>query len=70
MDRQKVALIDALSRHGSAIVRLYLIQEKGGDGDVSQNGSTVVTLSDIDAIYLDLIRFVDPNDTKVSKDIW
>lgn len=76
MDRQKAALIDALNRYGSAMCRLYLLQdEKADEKSVSGESNTALpqettptttsfTVTDIDNVWLDLIRFADPNDTK------
>lgn len=57
MDRQKTALVDALSRLGSAQCRLY----KTDSDSIKEKP----TLEDIDKTYMELLRFSDNND-KVS----
>ncbi|KAG8330127.1 tripeptidyl-peptidase II Tpp2 [Homalodisca vitripennis] len=54
MDRQKTALIDALSRYGSVQCRLF---KATLEADVPKP-----TLEDIDKTYLELMRFSDNND--------
>lgn len=52
MDRQKAALIDALSRLGCVQCRFFDIEA----------ATEKPTLEDIDKIYLELLRFTDNND--------
>jgi hypothetical protein len=73
MERQKTALLEALSRKGSALCRLYTITNavgsKARDGDGQEQLSTAsasaVSLDSIDSVYRDVLRFTDANDTKV-----
>lgn len=59
MDRQKSVLIDCLCRKGIALSRLYMLSKYSNEQDKS------VTLEDIGNVWLDLLKFVDVNDSKV-----
>lgn len=73
MERQKTALVEALSRKGSALCRLYTITNatgsKAGDGDgqeqLSTVGASAISLDSIDNVWRDVLKFTDTNDTKV-----
>jgi hypothetical protein len=73
MERQKTALVEALSRKGSALCRIYTITNaagsKAGDSDgqeqLSTAGASAVSLNSIDSVWRDVLRFTDTNDTKV-----
>ncbi|XP_021931036.1 tripeptidyl-peptidase 2 [Zootermopsis nevadensis] len=73
MERQKTALVEALSRKGSALCRLYAITNatgsKAGDGDgqeqLSTVGASAISLDSIDNVWRDVLKFTDTNDTKV-----
>jgi hypothetical protein len=73
MEQQKVALVEALSRKGSAMCRIYIIanaaHSKGEDGDAQEQPCTsvvsAVSLDSIDKVWRDMLRFTDANDTKV-----
>lgn len=59
MDRQKSALIDCLCRKGIALCRLFLLSKH-------VNEEKSITLEEIGAVWLDLLKFVDVNDAKVT----
>jgi hypothetical protein len=73
MEQQKVALVEALARKGSAMCRIYTIANatcpKGEDGDAEEqpcaSASSTVSLDSIDKVWRDVLRFTDTNDTKV-----
>jgi hypothetical protein len=73
MDQQKVALVEALSRKGSAMCRIYIIanatHSKGEDVDAQEqppaSSASAVSLNSIDKVWRDVLRFTDTNDTKV-----
>jgi hypothetical protein len=73
MEQQKVALLEALSRKGSAMCRIYTISNathsKEDDGDAQEqlctSTSSAVSLDNIDKVWRDVLRFTDTNDTKV-----
>lgn len=54
MDRQKTALVDALSRYGGAQCRLYNAE--------LENQISKPTLEEIDETYVALMRFSENND--------
>ncbi|PSN55100.1 hypothetical protein C0J52_01886, partial [Blattella germanica] len=67
MERQKAALIEALSRKGSAMCRIYTINAatgKAGEGDGQSSGS--ITMDSIDNVWREVLKFTDVNDSKVS----
>jgi hypothetical protein len=72
MDQQKVALVEALSRRGSALCRIYIIgnarHSKGEDTDAQEQPAataSAVSRNSIDKAWRDVLRFTDTNDTKV-----
>jgi hypothetical protein len=72
MEQQKAALVEALSRKGSAMCRIYTITNaaafKGEDDEqehLSTAGPIVISLDSIDSVWRDVLRFTDANDTKV-----
>lgn len=58
MDKQKVALVESLSRLGSAKADLLT------DDTSAEDRKAVMT--ELDVIYADLLKLVDVTDTKVS----
>ncbi|KAJ4440491.1 hypothetical protein ANN_08632 [Periplaneta americana] len=75
MERQKAALLEALSRKGSAMCRIYAIKNavdtKAGEGDGQDQasagtGTAVISLDSIDSVWRDVLKFTDTNDSKVS----
>lgn len=73
MEQQKAALVEALSRKGSALCRIYAITNatasQGKDDDEQEELSTAapiaVSLESIDNVWRDVLRFTDTHDTKV-----
>jgi hypothetical protein len=72
MEQQKAALVEALSRKGSAMCRIYAITNaagRKGDDDEEEEHSpaapVAVSLDSIDNVWRDVLRFTDTNDTKV-----
>lgn len=59
MDRQKSVLIDCLCRKGIALCRLYMLSNYSSEQEKS------VTTEEIGNVWLDLLKFVDVNDSKV-----
>lgn len=64
MEKQRTTLLDAFVRKVIALGKIYLIESKLGETDSSKRPS--VTLEDIDTIFLEVAKFIDTNDTKVS----
>lgn len=60
MDRQRIVLVDALCRKGIALCRLYLMQQLSSDAE------NTVELETISNVWLNLLKFIDVNDPKVS----
>jgi hypothetical protein len=73
MEQQKVALVEALARKGSAMCRIYTItnatHSKGEGGDAQEQlctpASSTVSLDNIDKVWRDVLRITDTNDAKV-----
>jgi hypothetical protein len=72
MEQQKAALVEALSRKGSAMCRIYSITKptaSQGKDDEQEELSTAapiaVSLESIDSVWRDVLRFTDTHDTKV-----
>lgn len=59
MDRQRHALIEALTAKGIVLCSQYLLKATDSDKTVS--------LDDIDALRRELFKFVDQKDSNVSK---
>lgn len=59
MDRQKNVLIDCLCRKGIALCRLYLLLKHSNEEEKS------ISLDEIGGVWLNLLKFVDVNDSKV-----
>ncbi|PNF43825.1 Tripeptidyl-peptidase 2 [Cryptotermes secundus] len=74
MEQQKVALVEALSRKGSAMCRIYTVtnatHSKGEDGNAQEqlctSTASTVSLDSIDKVWRDVLRITDTNDAKVS----
>lgn len=64
MEKQKATLLDAYVRKVIALGKIHLIESKLGETDPSKRPS--VTLEDIDTIFLEVGKFIDTNDPKVS----
>lgn len=73
MEQQKVALVEALSRKGSAMCRIYTItnatHSKGEDSDAQEqlctSTASTISLDSIDKVWRDVLRITDTNDAKV-----
>jgi hypothetical protein len=73
MEQQKAALVDALSRKGSAMCRIYTIlkaaaskeEEEDEQEELSATALIAVSLESIDSVWRDVLRFTDANDAKV-----
>jgi hypothetical protein len=73
MELQKVALVEALCRKGSAMCRIYTImsaaapkgEEEDEQEELSTSAALAVSLESIDNVWRDVLRFTDTNDTKV-----
>ncbi|KAK9505195.1 hypothetical protein O3M35_009300 [Rhynocoris fuscipes] len=61
MEKQKNAVIECLSKKGSAMCRLY---SKQIAGQSEGNGDACLTLESIDSLWLNLLQYVEPNDVK------
>lgn len=59
MERQKTTILDALTKKGSALCRIYLM-------DQSTNTANEEYLEYIQDIWKHLLKFIDPNDLKVN----
>lgn len=64
MEKQKATLLDAYVRKVIALGKIYLIELKLGEADPSKRPS--INLEDIDTIFLEVGKFIDSNDPKVS----
>lgn len=64
MEKQKATLLDAYVRKVIALGKIYLIELKLRETDPSKRAS--VNLEDIDTIFLEVGKFIDTNDPKVS----
>lgn len=60
MERLKNTLVEALCRKGAAASRLFLSKGKSESGDSEAN----ITLDSIDEIWLNVLKFIEPNDFK------
>lgn len=60
---QKNALIEAIGRKGCAMCQYYLLYSETGN-EVDQNKWNM-ELQDIDALWLTLLKYVEPLDVKV-----
>lgn len=60
MERQKTVLLDCLCRKGIALCKLYLLNKS------SEGAEKSATLNDISDVWKTLLKFVDPNDLKVT----
>jgi hypothetical protein len=73
MEQQKAALVEALSRKGSAMCRIYTIcnadvpkeEEEDEQEELSAIALLEISLESIDIVWRDVLRFTDANDTKV-----
>jgi hypothetical protein len=73
MEQQKAALVEALSRKGSAMCRIYTIwnadASKELEDDEQEELAAIalleVSLESIDNVWREVLRFTDTNDTKV-----
>jgi folylpolyglutamate synthase/dihydropteroate synthase len=72
MEQQKVALVEALARKGSAMCRIYTITNAShskGESDAQEqlctSASSTISLDSIDKVWRDVLRFTDTNDAKV-----
>ncbi|KAL0268476.1 UNVERIFIED_CONTAM: hypothetical protein PYX00_010404 [Menopon gallinae] len=64
MEKQKTALIDAYCRKGCALCRLHYLENSVNDtGDTVERKES--SLEGINNVWKELLKFSDPNDTKV-----
>lgn len=63
MDRQKSVLIDCLCRKGIALCRLYLLVKHSNPEEKE------ISLEEIESVWVNLLKFVDVNDSKVRKNL-
>lgn len=68
MDKQKTTLLDAYVRKVIALGKIHLIESKQGETDSAKKSS--LNLDEIDAIFVELGKFVDVTDPKVSFDVF
>ena len=61
MDKQKANLLEALVKKGIAKCKLILTDNKEGQN----NGPTATQFEEIDAIYMEISKYIDCNDSKV-----
>lgn len=64
MDKQKATLLDAYVRKVIALGKAYLIEIKLNETDPSKKPT--VNLEEIDEIFIEVGKFIDTNDPKVS----
>lgn len=64
MEKQKATLLDAYVRKVIALGKIYVIESTLGETDPSKR--PLVNLEDIDTIFLEVGKFIDTNDPKVS----
>lgn len=63
MDKQKATLLDAYVRKVIALGKINLIEAKLYEADPTKKST--VNLDDIDAIFVEVGKFIDTNDPKV-----
>lgn len=62
MEKQKNTLVEAMCRLGAASCRAYIIQSKNDCGDEKID----VNLQSIDDLWLNVLKFTEANDYKVT----
>lgn len=68
-NQQKSTLIEAIGRKGCAMSQYYLLynqNETESEKSVTGVESCTIKLDDIDALWLNILKFVDAQDVKVS----
>lgn len=67
-DQQKTALVEAIGRKGCAMAQYYLLYNKN-ETESEKSGKEVeplkINLDDIDALWLNIVKYVDAQDVKV-----
>lgn len=61
MERQRNVLQDCLCRKGIALCKLHLLSKSGSEDSAEKSD----TLNNISDVWRTLLKYVDPNDTKV-----
>lgn len=61
MNNNKTALIEALGRKGCAMAQYYVLY-----GETRDDESVKINLQNIDAVWLNILKYVDGQDVKVA----
>lgn len=67
MEKQKATLLDAYVRKVIALGKIHLMESKLGETDPLKKLS--INLEDIDTLFLEVGKFIDTNDPKVSSNL-
>jgi hypothetical protein len=68
MEKQKLALVESLSRKGCILSELFVIQSLCSaetDAVIDENSLPTPTVQDIDSVMKDILKFTDYTDSKV-----
>lgn len=68
MEKQKLALVESLSRKGCILAELFIIQSlcsADPDAVIDETSLPTPTVQDIDAVMKDILKFTDFTDSKV-----
>lgn len=66
MERQKQALIEALSRKGTALCRLYFQNDLKHNLESNTDEKSAKSLEAIDNLLKDILKFAESTDSKVN----
>lgn len=62
MERQRNVLVDCLCRKGITMCKLYMLNKESAD----ESKVKLKLLEEITVLWRNMLKFVDPNDNKVS----
>jgi len=67
MEKQKTALVEALARKGCILAEIFLARLRGSvQVDEAENTLPTPTITEIDNVMKDILKFTDYTDTKVN----